>query len=161
MWQAALMPALDKLGTEDEAKQARGLVARMLTKHPMQRPVVDVVLQEAILKLYPEHELDLIATVGPPSQPPSPTRSRAVSPPRMIKRPLSLGPSEESSQGQSVSPTSERGEEGTCGEGGGGLSGDENGRDWGENRVREKAPVTPRGSSGAPPAACECRCAVM
>ena len=145
------MPALDKLGTEDEAKEVKALVARMLTKHPMQRPVVDVVLQEAILKLYPEHEIDVVATVGPPSQPPSPTRIRAVSPP--IQRPLSLGPSEESSQ--SASPARE--DQLPCEDGGGS---DVSEREWETDGVREKSPVTPRGGSPPPPA-CDCTCSIM
>jgi len=62
---------------EDEAVKV--LVARMLTKHPMQRPVVDVVLQEAASKLYAAHDLEppVTATVVSPSS----TKQRVASPP--------------------------------------------------------------------------------
>jgi len=60
---------LPALGTSDEENEIRCLLERMLAKHPMQRPVVDVVVQDAIAKLYLAHEIE-----PPPKSPISPVR---------------------------------------------------------------------------------------
>ena len=61
-------------GDSQEAEDVRSLISRMLTKHPMQRPVVDIVVQDAIAKLYVEHDLEPEAS--PPPSPMSPARCK-------------------------------------------------------------------------------------
>merc|ERR1719231_157182 len=79
----ARLPALNDLGESQEAEDVRSLIARMLTKHPMQRPVVDIVVQDALSKLYLEHDLEPPQPeASPPPSPVSPVgRQRLASPP--------------------------------------------------------------------------------
>ena len=139
-----LLPALDdKLEGDEEGEAVKALVRRMLTKHPMQRPVVDVILQEAIQNLYVEHELDTVATLGPPLAPPSPKRERVASPP--LQRPTSSSVSSSSSPVMQLLPDACEGAVDPAADWDGlsakhGIEG---------TRVEE------------PPPACDCRCVTM
>jgi len=135
------LPALDVLGDSQEAEDVRSLISRMLTKHPMQRPVVDIVVQDAIAKLYVEHDLEPEAS--PPPSPMSPARKHCASPP--AQRP-GLGDSADSPV---CSPHT-------------GCE-DEPRETWADGPATTGKFLNASNSSDPerPPPACQCRCSVM
>lgn len=130
--------ALHSLGDEEEAVEVRSLVARMMAKHPMQRPVVDVIVQEAIAKLYVDHDLE---TDDCCSMPPSPVHSLKASP---LKTGCGVGP-------VSRSP---RGECNAIEESWGGVRGSDH------SAAGNKVATHEEDSRRNSPATCACRCII-
>jgi len=85
---AVSLPAVPVGEEGSEDALAKALLTRLLAKHPAQRPVVDVVLSDAVATLFPSCELDH----PEPSSPTTPASKRSASSSPPAKRP-SVSPS--------------------------------------------------------------------